>query len=270
MLGAIAETLLTKPRRKRDRMIVLAKCALERLRTDDIFTLYRAHQADGSPSRLALVPRQPTIRSLEKLENEYALAADLDPAWAVIPIQLIPHKENMMLVFEDPGGETLADVLQRPLELHHRLRLAVGLADAVGKLHRYGLLHRDIKPGNILVPQRNSIRLTGFGNAIHQTHQKSGARCALGNAALHRAGTDRPDEPSGRWAKRSLCARRHALRAIHRRLAVFRIHYGGMDTLPRDPLASVSQRTDARSAGADFRHRSQASFEGAGEPLSIR
>jgi predicted ATPase/signal transduction histidine kinase len=152
-------------------MIVLTQCALERLRTDDIFTLYRAHQADGSPSRLALVPRQPTIRSLEKLENEYALAADLDPAWAVIPIQLIPHKENMMLVFEDPGGEPLAGVLRRPLELHHRLRMAVGLADAVGKLHRYGLLHRDIKPGNILVTERNSIRLTGFGNAIHQTHQ---------------------------------------------------------------------------------------------------
>jgi serine/threonine protein kinase len=152
-------------------MIVLAKCALERLRADDTFTLYRAHQADGSPSRLALVPRQPTLRSLEKLENEYALAADLDPAWAVTPVQLIPHKENMMLVFEDPGGEPLAGVLRRPLELHHRLRMAVGLADAVGKLHRYGLLHRDIKPGNILVTERNSIRLTGFGNAIHQTHQ---------------------------------------------------------------------------------------------------
>ena len=64
-------------------MIDLTKCAVERLRADDTFILYRAHRAGGARSLLALVPRQPTIRSLEKLENEYALAADLDPAWAV-------------------------------------------------------------------------------------------------------------------------------------------------------------------------------------------
>src|SRR5262249_41105785 len=33
-------------------------------------------------------------------------------------------------------------------------------------------LHRDIKPGNILVNERNEMRLTGFGNAVHQTHQR--------------------------------------------------------------------------------------------------
>ena len=152
-------------------MIDLTKCTLERLRADESFILYRAHQANGTGSQLALVPRQPTIRSLEKLENEYALAADLDPACTVIPMQLIPHKENMMLVFEDPGGELLANLIQTPLELHDRLRMAIGLSDTVGRLHRHGLLHRDIKPENILVTERSIIRLTGFGNAIHQTHQ---------------------------------------------------------------------------------------------------
>src|SRR5713226_7856940 len=98
MLGPVAETLsMSRSRRKGTRsMIDLTKCAVERLRADDTFILYRAHQAGGAGSLLALVPRQPTIRSLEKLENEYALAADLDPAWAVLPIELVPHKENMM------------------------------------------------------------------------------------------------------------------------------------------------------------------------------
>src|ERR1700722_12659758 len=152
-------------------MIDLTKSTLEPLRADDTFILYRAHRADGARSLLALVPRQPTIRSLEKLENEYALAADLDPACAVIPIELVPHKENMMLVLEDPGGEPLASLIENPLEFHVRLRLAVALADTVGKLHRHGLMHRDIKPGNILVTERNGIRLTGFGNSVHQTQQ---------------------------------------------------------------------------------------------------
>jgi predicted ATPase/signal transduction histidine kinase len=156
-------------------MIDLTKCTVERLRADDTFTLYRAHQAGGARSLLALVPRRPSIRSLEKLENEYALVADLDPAWAVLPIELVPHKENMMLVLEDPGGEPLTRLIENRPQLDARLRLAVGLADTVGRLHRQRLLHRDIKPGNVLVSERDGMRLTGFGNAIHQTHQSMAA-----------------------------------------------------------------------------------------------
>ena len=152
-------------------MIDLAKCVIERLREDDTFILYRVQQAGEARTLLALVPRQSTIRSLEKLENEYVLAADLDPACAVIPVELVPHKENMMLVLEDPGGNTLASIIENPLELHSRLQLAVELAGTVGKVHRRGLLHRDIKPGNVLVTERNGVRLMGFGNAIYQTHQ---------------------------------------------------------------------------------------------------
>ncbi|WP_035664315.1 AAA family ATPase [Bradyrhizobium sp. Ec3.3] len=161
-------------------MIDLTKCTVERLRADDTFILYRAHQARGARSLLALVPRRPSIRSLEKLENEYALAADLDPAWAVLPIELVPHKENMMLVLEDPGGEPLTKLIENGLQLDARLRLAVGLADTVGRLHRQRLLHRDIKPGNILVSERDGMRLTGFGNAIHQTHQSVAAGVIAG------------------------------------------------------------------------------------------
>ncbi|HVJ52341.1 MAG TPA: AAA family ATPase [Aliidongia sp.] len=161
-------------------MIDLTKCMIEPLRADSTFILYRARQPGETRSRLALVPRQPTIRSLEKLENEYALAADLDPAWAVLPIELVPHKENMMLVLDDPGGEVLAGLIGNPIELDARLRLAVGMADAAGKLHRHGLLHRDLKPGNILVTEAGGARLTGFGNAVHQAHQGPPADVLVG------------------------------------------------------------------------------------------
>jgi predicted ATPase/signal transduction histidine kinase/GAF domain-containing protein len=161
-------------------MIDLTKYIVEQLRADSTFILYRAHRPGEGRSVLALVPRQPTIRSLEKLESEFALAAELDSAWAVLPIELVPHRENMMLVFDDPGGEPLIRLIENPLELYARLRLAVGLADVVGRLHRHGLLHRDIKPGNVLVTERDGLRLTGFGNAIHQTHQVLAADVIVG------------------------------------------------------------------------------------------
>ncbi len=192
-------------------MIDLTKCVVEHLREDDTFILYRVYPAGGARTLLALVPRQPTIHSLEKLENEYALAADLDPECAVLPIELVPHKENMMLVLDDPGGETLASLIENPQELHTRIRLAIGLAGTVGNLHGHGLLHRDIKPGNILVTEHDGVRLTGFGNAIHQTQQGPTADVIAGTLpyiAPERTGRmNRPD----RCPQRSLCAWRHAL-----------------------------------------------------------
>src|SRR5262245_45671454 len=152
-------------------MIDLRKCEVERLRADDTFVLYRACRTGGSRSLLALVPRQPTIRCLEKLENEYALAGDLDPAWAVLPIELVPHKENMMLVLEDPGGELLARRIGNPLDLRARLRLAVGLAPAVSSLHCQSRPDPHLNPRNIPVTVDKGIRLTGFGSPIHQMHQ---------------------------------------------------------------------------------------------------
>jgi serine/threonine protein kinase len=69
-------------------------------------------------------------------------------------------------VSEHPGGEPLDRLLGQPLELSHFLRLAVGLAAALARLHKRGLIHKDIKPANILVNSATgAIRITGFGMA---------------------------------------------------------------------------------------------------------
>jgi AAA ATPase domain/Protein kinase domain len=71
-----------------------------------------------------------------------------------------------MLILEDSGGEPLDRLLGQPVELSRFLRFAVGLAAALGKLHQQGLIHKDIKPANVLI---NSVsgqcRLRGFGIA---------------------------------------------------------------------------------------------------------
>ena len=71
-----------------------------------------------------------------------------------------------MLVLEDPGGEPLGRLLGAPMELERFLRLALGIATALGKAHQRGLVHKDIKPANIFVNTASgNVRLTGFGIA---------------------------------------------------------------------------------------------------------
>jgi predicted ATPase len=100
------------------------------------------------------------------MEQEYALRAELDPGWTAQPLELVSHQGRTMLVLADPGGEPLDRRLGSPLELTQFLRLAVGLSAALGRLHGRGLIHKDIKPANVLVDGASGqVWLTGFGIA---------------------------------------------------------------------------------------------------------
>jgi PAS domain S-box-containing protein len=149
--------------------------ALEPLREGADFTLYRGRQ-HGNPVPVlvvALAAEQPSTQGLRRLEHEYSLAAELDPAWAAKPLALTRHEGRTILVLQDPGGEPLDLVLERdlvgdqgqPLYLTRAVRIAIGLAKALGQVHRQGLIHKDIKPANVLVNDAGNVWLTGFGIA---------------------------------------------------------------------------------------------------------
>jgi len=62
------------------------------------------------------------------------------------------------------------------MELSRFLRFAVGLATALGKLHQQGLIHKDIKPANILVDSASgAVWLTGFGIASRLPRERQSA-----------------------------------------------------------------------------------------------
>jgi len=74
---------------------------------------------------------------------------------------------------EDPGGEPLLRLLGQPWEIASFLRLAIGLAAALARLHERGLIHKDIKPANILVNNATwAVWLTGFGIASHLPRER--------------------------------------------------------------------------------------------------
>jgi serine/threonine protein kinase len=148
----------------------LSEYVLEPLRKDEEFVLYRGENSNqsGSPSVLLLAPvaTRPAPVTLKKIEHEYSLRDELDSAWAVRPLALSEQRGQTTLVLEDPGGETIDRFLPGPMEITRFLRFAVSLATALSGLHKRELIHKDVKPGNVLVnPATGQARLMGFGIA---------------------------------------------------------------------------------------------------------
>src|SRR5580658_1835099 len=87
---------------------------LEPLRESADFTLYRGRARGEQTPILALAAagEQPAPQTLRRLKNEYALASDLDAAWAAQPLALTRHQGRPILLLKDPGGRPLDRVIE--------------------------------------------------------------------------------------------------------------------------------------------------------------
>ncbi|MBP2227677.1 putative ATPase/two-component sensor histidine kinase [Azospirillum agricola] len=152
--------------------------------------LVRAVEADG---RRAAGPAA-------LLRREHDLAGRLDPAWAVKPLHLLRHRDPPVLTMADPGGQPLCALALATLTLQQRLALAARIVEAVVPLHRRGLLHRDLRPFNLLVGDDRTVRLTGFGRAgaPSATPQQDMAELPAQPAYMAPEQTGRVDRPVDR------------------------------------------------------------------------
>lgn len=112
---------------------------------------------------------------LENLQSDSELKARFDrEARAISSLQHphicalfdVGHQDDIFfLVMEYLDGETLANRLLRgPLPLEQVLKIGGDLADALAKAHSQGIIHRDVKPGNIMLT-KTGTKLMDFGLA---------------------------------------------------------------------------------------------------------
>jgi predicted ATPase len=168
-------------------VLELPRYVLEALRKDEEFILYRGRSQDDPSQVLVLSPvaEYPRSESLKRLEHAYSLKEDLDPSRSARPIGLARHWDRIVLVLEDPGGNPLDQFggfgetcptgapAAHALDLGFCLRVGVNLANAIGHLHRRGIVHKDIKPANVLVNSATGQAwLMGFGIASRLPRQR--------------------------------------------------------------------------------------------------
>jgi serine/threonine-protein kinase len=104
---------------------------------------------------------------LERFRREARAVAQLNHPHIVTVIDAGEDDQTPYIVFEYVEGETLKDRIRRHgrLPIQESIAYAIEIARALGVAHDRGIVHRDVKPQNVLVDEEGSAKVTDFGIA---------------------------------------------------------------------------------------------------------
>jgi predicted ATPase/signal transduction histidine kinase/tRNA A-37 threonylcarbamoyl transferase component Bud32 len=135
-------------------------------------TVYRGvRDRDGCPVVIKVLRnRFPSSRELIQLRNHYTITKSLDLPNISNPLALETYRNSYALVTEDRGSISLKDLFEREKALGTTsqkltlfLQIAIQIAEALAGLSHYRIVHKDIKPANILFsPETQQIELIDF------------------------------------------------------------------------------------------------------------
>jgi predicted ATPase/signal transduction histidine kinase len=143
----------------------------ETIKTTGANLLFHAvRDADG----LSLILKTPAVsspgpREHERYRREFAILQRLGDVRGVAHAHAYEQLQGRpMLLLEEIEGSPLSEITGAPLEVTRVLDLGISLASALAELHRRGIIHKDIKPSNIILTPSGETRLIDFGSATLQ------------------------------------------------------------------------------------------------------
>jgi predicted ATPase/signal transduction histidine kinase/tRNA A-37 threonylcarbamoyl transferase component Bud32 len=153
----------------------------ERIQKGQRTALYRAERvADGQIIVLKVLdPKHARPRDVDRLRNEYDLGKTLKGLAVVEPLAFSSFQGLPALELEDFQGTSLDRLLGEPMPLAVFLPLALRVARAVADIHARGLIHKDLKPHNILFNREtDEVKIADFCTAARIAREQTTVRSA--------------------------------------------------------------------------------------------
>ncbi len=148
-----------------------------RLAAGGMGVVYRAHQG-STDEDVAIKILAPSLSAdqeyVTRFFREAGAAGQIDHPNVVRVIDVGRHEDKYYLVMQYVAGETLDRLLdtERRMSLERASRFVRGIAAGLAAAHRSGIIHRDVKPGNVIVTRDGVPHLTDFGLARHAETRK--------------------------------------------------------------------------------------------------
>src|SRR5260370_24821335 len=142
---------------------------LEKIGAGGQGTVYKATDTKlGRSVVIKVLPPELTAKeaNLKRFEREARLASSLDHPNICTIFDMDEAGGLHFITMQYVEGRNVRQLVNgRPLELESALRIAVQVADALAAAHASGILHRDIKSGNIMVTDAGQVKILDFGLA---------------------------------------------------------------------------------------------------------
>ncbi|MBD2494883.1 AAA family ATPase [Nostoc sp. FACHB-280] len=124
----------------------------------------------------------PTLEEITRLRHEYRILKDFVSERVVKAYKLEKYQNAFALILEDFGGQALSQILlSRQLTVIECLQIAIALAETLIDLEKAAIIHKDIKPSNIIINVGSEqVKLTDFGLSSRLFLEKP----AIGNPNL--------------------------------------------------------------------------------------
>jgi predicted ATPase/signal transduction histidine kinase/tRNA A-37 threonylcarbamoyl transferase component Bud32 len=131
--------------------------------------IFRGYCADEQRSVIIKTLRSefPRLEEIIQLKHEYQITKSLDIPGIVKPYSLETYNNALALILEDFGGESLLEILlSKTLDLKEFLEIAIQLTQTLASLHSKQIIHKDIKPSNIIInAETKQVKITDFAIA---------------------------------------------------------------------------------------------------------